>query len=1533
MNTLEFINNINRKKSLQGNEDKVELNFSKIKHQSKFTMSPKKYRMSNFSKGSPIIINNAEHNFNNNKKVSLPSDKRRGSYLYPFTVHALEYDNIYLKRQTRRSQELILTKTQKFFQNDNSQENNINITLNKSAVHLNQIEKNIKKTINNMKLEIEKKAKEFKMVNTVSPNIVKNKLTSSPNLNIVYKIKKPKRKKTQNRNKKKINFKGSFLAQETYVIDDNSFKKELYKKRNKSFDYNGQYKKKILNKFRKKLFKKSNEKSTIGNNYLSSSEDIDYNNNKYKNFSFHPNSNFIFLLDLSIIISDLYTFVVIPLNVAQNNDLRVRRPIVIEIFHFTIDLIFLLDFFISLFRGYYDYELKLIRNNKTILIHYLKTFFVSDFLQAIPLYTIIRIIMKPDEKKIYLGYSETESILISFLLFIKPFKIFKIFKKKQNKALEDFYSYLSENYYFEQLVRFLIYFIYFFLFVHLFICLHIYFAFQSYPNWIVHTNIINESFSAKYIASLYFMVTTMTTVGYGDIICISFLERIYHIILLVIGTLLYTFLVSKIGNYLRDQSHEQIKLSKDLNILENIRISYPTMSFKLYSKIKSHLLSIFNKRKKTGISLLINGVPDAIKNDLLFKIYSKVINGFKIFKDVKNSNFVLQMLTSFIPILSKKEEIIVLEGEIIQNIVFVKDGRLSMEIAIDINNPFKSIHKYLEINFIGISKHEELKNYNYINRVKSIINIPKNNYNDLKEKIDNILSDNNKKLVNNSIMDNNGISVDLGRLDFSRNEIDLDQGELLHIIKIIDIRKNEHFGDVHMFLEKPSPFTIKAKSRVAELLLLRRHDALIISKTFPNIWRKIENKSYHNLVSFKKLTFQILKRYYNNHCNNKSNKERFSFDVTKNLGSEFSYSENRPSFPSKLLINKSQNISINKSYNKSISINKNYKYSSKSINNKSDNRLNILEKIQLKPTKTKNYVNKNKLFVGYNLQNKNANITNIDNFSDNLNFSSDSSNMNSIQSYSLKATKRTNSINNAPGQRNELIPVINISREVEDENDKVPHLSNFNNKNINLKVNTKNTDINGIINKKTNDNITFKSDNQINKLTLVSPKHLLDSNKTYKNSTFIKSQDLLKSNITSKKQSDKTIKEFTNCETIKCYTKNNDKTNNDKTNNNDFLTLEDVGKRFSKRIKKKIKKRKKIQKLKELLKLQRLKIDKNIIELYLNNFLQKQKSNGKININSILLNKSNNFSYSLSSNNKRISQIVNSSSSEGGSTTLIQSNNNFNHLSLKVISCEFFEIKSSYKNINSLSKGNMIYNLKYQKNLEYLIKKYLNKNISNNDDNNNKSIISLKSLNSKHSKNKVIKSKKNETERSKKSNSILLSENKKSTFSKNKNNYSVCINKKCSSNNNNDIKNYSNKYHDNNSLYNNSKIYEEDNGNNKIFEKEKMEGHTFNKNDIKSNEYYVINIKKEVNKNNILGKQLFKYKKPDKIKEENITNDVNNNMNDVGMTTTTNPINEYDKDNKLTFLNKTKMKNMNSCTKMIHVNNTNEENNKNCIIL
>ena len=44
-----------------------------------------------------------------------------------------------------------------------------------------------------------------------------------------------------------------------------------------------------------------------------------------------------------------------------------------------------------------------------------------------------------------------------------------------------------------------------------------------------------------------------------------------------------------------------------------------------------------------------------------------------------------------------------------------------------------------------------------------------------------------------------------------------------------------------------------------------------LSKNFPNVWRRIYNKSYHNLVSIKELTFKTIKRYYNTYFYNKEN--------------------------------------------------------------------------------------------------------------------------------------------------------------------------------------------------------------------------------------------------------------------------------------------------------------------------------------------------------------------------------------------------------------------------------------------------------------------------------------------------------------------------------------------------------------------------------------------------------------------------------------------------------------------------------------
>jgi hypothetical protein len=76
----------------------------------------------------------------------------------------------------------------------------------------------------------------------------------------------------------------------------------------------------------------------------------------------------------------------------------------------------------------------------------------------------------------------------------------------------------------------------------------------SYPNWIVSFNLENKSFMDIYLASFYFIIATMTSVGYGDIVCISKEETFFQIILLSIGLVAYSFIISTVGDYVKNKS-------------------------------------------------------------------------------------------------------------------------------------------------------------------------------------------------------------------------------------------------------------------------------------------------------------------------------------------------------------------------------------------------------------------------------------------------------------------------------------------------------------------------------------------------------------------------------------------------------------------------------------------------------------------------------------------------------------------------------------------------------------------------------------------------------------------------------------------------------------------------------------------------------------------------------------------------------------------------------------------------------------------
>ena len=103
-------------------------------------------------------------------------------------------------------------------------------------------------------------------------------------------------------------------------------------------------------------------------------------------------------------------------------------------------------------------------------------------------------------------------------------------------------------------------------------------------------------------------------------------------------------------------------------------------------------------------------------------------------------------------------------------------------------------------------------------------------------------------------------------------------------IRIIDLRKNEHFGDILMILNEKSPLTVKVKSKKAELFFLQKTEATEISNRYSNIWKRIVNRSLHNMKQIKSLIRKKVLLFietYNIHINPEIKKRYLIYEQNK----------------------------------------------------------------------------------------------------------------------------------------------------------------------------------------------------------------------------------------------------------------------------------------------------------------------------------------------------------------------------------------------------------------------------------------------------------------------------------------------------------------------------------------------------------------------------------------------------------------------------------------------------------------------------
>ena len=81
------------------------------------------------------------------------------------------------------------------------------------------------------------------------------------------------------------------------------------------------------------------------------------------------------------------------------------------------------------------------------------------------------------------------------------------------------------------------------------------------------------AFLSHYGNSLYWTVTTMTTVGYGDLFATNGVEMVYAIGVMVMGKLLFGFILGTVASTLSNLETRRMLFEDKLKILEVLLLS------------------------------------------------------------------------------------------------------------------------------------------------------------------------------------------------------------------------------------------------------------------------------------------------------------------------------------------------------------------------------------------------------------------------------------------------------------------------------------------------------------------------------------------------------------------------------------------------------------------------------------------------------------------------------------------------------------------------------------------------------------------------------------------------------------------------------------------------------------------------------------------------------------------------------------------------------------------------------------------------
>ncbi|KAA8545512.1 hypothetical protein F0562_020296 [Nyssa sinensis] len=329
----------------------------------------------------------------------------------------------------------------------------------------------------------------------------------------------------------------------------------------------------------------------------------------------------------------------------------------------TINLFFAVDIVLTFFVAYIDPKTQLlVRDSRKIAMRYLSTWFLMDMASTIPFEAIA--FFFTGKHQVGLSYS-----LLGLLRFWRLRRVKQFFTRLEKD--------IRLSYFWVRCARLLS--VTLFL-VHCAGCLY-YLLADRYPHqgrtWIgaVIPNFRETSLWIRYISALYWSITTMTTVGYGDLHAVNTMEMIFIILYMLFNLGLTAYLIGNMTNLVVEGTRRTMEFRNSIEAASNF-VCRNHLPPRLKEQILAYMCLRF-KAESLNQQQLIEQLPKTICKSIRQHLFLPTFEKVYLFKGISKETLLLlvaDMKAEYIP----PREDVILQNEAPDDVYIIVSGEVEM---------------------------------------------------------------------------------------------------------------------------------------------------------------------------------------------------------------------------------------------------------------------------------------------------------------------------------------------------------------------------------------------------------------------------------------------------------------------------------------------------------------------------------------------------------------------------------------------------------------------------------------------------------------------------------------------------------------------------------------------------------------------------------------------------------------------------------------------------------------------------------------